>query len=151
MAMSYRIAICPFEHIEPAYGAVGLCIPGVGTEKYDIMGQELYTLLSSKLLPMQVNADGSILSQALAIATDKSVPNGYELLEVLLKTLVVAFDSDQLEVVWPKYVDYDSPLLFASAIEQTVIMASKRQQTVSAKNTVTQFLDGIISYGNHDY
>jgi hypothetical protein len=39
---------------------------------------------------MQVNADNSELSNALEMATDKGVPNGYNLLHVFLQKLVPA-------------------------------------------------------------
>lgn len=84
LAHAFSIAICPFEHFELVYGPPGICLPGVGEEKYDEMGSILYMLLSSKLLPMQVSADDSELAQELKLATDTSVPNGYELLHILL-------------------------------------------------------------------
>jgi hypothetical protein len=151
MLIGYKIGICPFQHIELAYGSVGLCLPGVGMDRYDQMGRDLHTLLASKLLPMQVNNDGSKLAQALALATDASMPNGYDLLHVMLKTLVAAFDDEVLEITWPKYSTFGSILEFATAVEQTVLLASKRQQAVSQKNAVLQFLNGIISEANHDY
>lgn len=117
-------------------------------ERYNHMGRELHTLLASKLLPMQVNADGSKLAQALALATDA---NGYDLLHVLLKTLVPAFDDEVLEITWPKLSDYGSILEFATAVEQTVLLASKRQQAVSRNNAVLQFLNGVITEANQDY
>jgi hypothetical protein len=100
---------------------------------------------------MQVNADGSKLAQALALATDASMPNGYDLLHVLLKTLVPAFDDEVLEISWPKYSEYGSILAFATAVELTVLLSSKKQQTVSGKNAVLQFLNGVITEANQDY
>lgn len=143
IAIGYRIAICPFQ--------VGLCIPGVGIDRYEHMGRELHTLLASKLLPMQNNADNSKLAEALALATDASIPNGYDLLFVLLKELVPAFDYEKVEITWPQFSDYDSILAFATAVEQTIILASKRQQLVSPKNGVLQFLNGVINEASHDY
>jgi threonine dehydratase len=100
---------------------------------------------------MQVNADGSKLAQALALATDASMPNGYDLLHVLLKTLIPAFDDEVLEITWPKYSEFSSILEFATAVEQTALLATKRQQAVSEKNYVLQFLNGVISGANQDY
>jgi hypothetical protein len=151
IAIGYRIAICPFQHIELAYGSVGLCIPGVGIDRYKHMGREQHTLLASKLLPMQNNADNSKLAEALALATDASIPNGYDLLFVLLKELVPAFDHEKVEISWPQFSEYESIPAFATAVEQTIILASKRQQPVSPKNGVLQFLNGVINEANHDY
>lgn len=152
LAHAFSIAICPFEHIELVYGPPGICLPGVGEGKYDEMGRVLYTLLSSKLLPMQVNADDSELAQELKLATDTSVPNGYELLHILLRKLVPAFDFEHnLELPWPKFSEYDTVLLYALAVDQTVLMASKRQQRVSPKNAALQFLQGVINEAHQDY
>ena len=85
---SYCIGIVPLEQIELVYGAHGLCPPGVGKVKYRIMGRALHTLLSMTLLPMQGNSDGSTLAQALQVATNKSQPNGYDLLHTVLKKTV---------------------------------------------------------------
>jgi hypothetical protein len=147
LAHAFSIAICLFEHIELVYGP-----PGIGEEKYDKMGRVLYMLLSSKLLPMQVNADDSELAQKLKLATDTSIPNGYELLHILLRKLVPVFDFEHnLELPWPKLSDYDTVLSYALAVDQTVLMASKRQQKVSAKNAALQFLQGVINKAHHNY
>jgi hypothetical protein len=56
-----------------------------------------------------------------------------------------------LELLWPKFSDYDTVLSYALAVDQTVLMASKRQQKVSAKNAALQFLQGVINEAHHDY
>jgi hypothetical protein len=151
IALAHNIAITPFEHIEPTYGAIALCIPGVGEHKYSIMSRVLYSILSSKLLPMQVNADGSELSEALEMATDKEVPDGYELLWVLIQKLIPAFDEEELDTPWPKYSDYDTIFQYALAIEQTVMMKAKRQDHVAPKVVASQFLQGIMNEANQAY
>jgi hypothetical protein len=75
VCISYSIAITPFEHIvEPAYSSYALCPPGVGRSKFKAMGLVLHTLLSSKLLPMNDNANDTDLSHALEIATTRLFP-----------------------------------------------------------------------------
>lgn len=141
----FNIAITPFEHIEMRYGAHALCPPGMSVPKFKEMGRALSLLLTTKLLPMQSNADNSELSNALTIATDAGKPNGYELLHVTLQILVPAFDQRKVNIEWPLYSSYDSIFRYASAIEQTVMLAAKRGQRFSPKNAALQFLDGIIA------
>jgi hypothetical protein len=119
--------------------------------KFDEMGRALSLLLTTKLLPMQSNADNSELSNALTIATDAGKPNGYELLYVTLRILVPAFDQRKVNIDWPVYGSYDSIFRYASAIEQTVMLAAKRGQRFSPKNAALQFLDGIIAEAGQAY
>lgn len=120
-------------------------------KKYDDMGRVLNLLLASKLLPMQTRRDNSELSQALTNATKAGKPNGYELLHVVLRKLIPAFDFNKVRIEWPQYGNYDSVLLYASAIEQTMLLAAKRRQTFSAKSTALEFLDGVIAEANTDF
>jgi hypothetical protein len=109
------------------------------------MGRALYTLLAAKLLPMQENADGSKLSKALAIATDKAQPNGYDLLYTMLKLLIGAFDDDVVEIKWPTFPDCERDInLFAAALDQTATMAKKRQQAIPHRSVALKFLNGVM-------
>jgi hypothetical protein len=49
-----------------------------------------------------------------------------ELLHVVLRKLIPAFDLNKVRIEWPQYGNYDSVLLYASAIEQTMLLAAKR-------------------------
>jgi hypothetical protein len=115
------------------------------------MGRALHLLLSSKLLPMQVRRDNSELSQALTIATKAGKPNGYELLHVVLRKTIPAFDINKVRIEWPQYSKYESVLLYASAIEQTMLLAAKRHQTFTAKSAALEFLDGVIAEATTDF
>lgn len=106
IAITFNISICPFEHIELAYGVYGTCIWGVG-DKYYRMSRSLHMLLSTKLLQMNLITDDSDLAHALELASDPEMPDGYELLHILLKTLVPAFDYHEIEITWQKFLDYD--------------------------------------------
>ena len=126
LAEPYSIPIVPFELLEPEYEATGICIPGIGTEKYDKVGRALHLLLSTKILPMNKYADDSEVSHALSSVTSQVKPNGYELLHVLLKKMIPAFNGEILDMYWPRYVDYTTIFKYAKSMERTVILASKQ-------------------------
>jgi hypothetical protein len=147
----FNIAMTPFEHIEIRFGTCALCPPGMGIQKFDEMGRALSLLLTTKLLPMQANTDNSELANALTIATEARKPNGYELLHVTLRKLVPAFDERKVNIKWPLYGSYDSIFRYASAFEQTVMLAAKRGQRFLQKNAAIQFLDGIIAEAGQAY
>ena len=151
IAASYQIGISPFAHIELAYGPVGLCLPGVGGARYDEMGRALALLLSTKLLPMNDNSNDSELSLALELPMDPEDQNGYEILHVLLKKTVAAFDDEHLELTWPRYHDFDTPTQYAEAVRTTVMLAAKRNQPYKPKQAELQFLEHIINEAGPNY
>jgi hypothetical protein len=110
------------------------------------MSKALHLLLTTKLLPMQVNDDHSELANELTLAcTETELPNGYELLYVLLRHLIPAFNVDKVTLIGRSFSDFEDIFLYANAVEQTVLLAAKHRQTFTAKSAALQFLDGIIA------
>jgi hypothetical protein len=86
------------------------------------MSRALHPLLTTKLLPMHVNDDHSELANALILACieaciEAELPNGYELLYVLLRHLIPAFNKDKVTIDWPAYSEFEDIFLCASAVE----------------------------------
>ena len=151
LAECFCIAVMPFEHIELAYDSTGINLPGVGMDKHNEMGRALALLLSSKLLPMKGNANNSELSQALMMATSQTNPNGYDLLFVMLKTLIKAFDDENLELPWPRYIDHNTIFSFAEAMERTLILSSKQGRVIPPRVAAMHFLQSIMRDGGSTY
>ena len=64
---------------------------------------------------MNKYADDSEVSHALSSATSQVKPNGYELLHVLLKKMIPAFNGEILDMYWPRYVDYTTIFKYAKS------------------------------------
>lgn len=141
VAESYRMALIPFAQIVMTQGYKGLCPPGVGKGKFNEMGRVMSLLLTTKLLPMD---DDSELSHALKLAKDKTNPNGYKILHMLLKKTVPAFDEEQINLTWPTYAEYDNIFKYAEAIQNVLVMSTKRNRHVDPKVAATDFLNTII-------
>lgn len=140
----------PFNDIELIYGAVGLCLPGVGIVRYTEMGRHLAMYLKEKL-PMGEEYEDSHLAQALTLVASKPHPNGYEMLQTLFEECISSFQLDDMEMTWPTYDDFDHPFLYAEAMSNQVLMARKRGQIILAKNEARTFLKNIMEHANKDH
>ncbi len=89
----WKIALMPFEAINLKYECQGhgLCICGLGVERWRRMGDALFLILEN-LLP----SDNAIISTTMtSLANGPSAANGYELLWTLLKEFIPMFDRTQ--------------------------------------------------------
>lgn len=65
-----------------------------------------------------------------------------------MKHTVPAFDDESVDIEWPKFDKCDNDIfVFAQAMEQTAIIAAKRQQSVTKKNVALKYLKVIIEEG----
>jgi hypothetical protein len=129
---AYGIQLTPFDEIELMYGPYAFCIPGIGVEKYHEIGHILAQVLTTTLLPMKTNATDSELSQLLAIEAAKSRTNGFDLLDVVMKHCVKAFDANEVEIEGPKYSQMNNVFKFSERMLVTAKLAAKRGQVYSA-------------------
>jgi hypothetical protein len=140
----YGIQLTPFDDIEMMYGPYAFCIPGIGVEKYSETGRALAQVLTTKLLPMKTNAnDESELSQLLEMAVANSRPNGFQLLEIVMKQCVKIFDSNEVELEWPKYSNYNNVFQYGKKMLQTAKLAAKKGQVYSERTVAITFLNSI--------
>jgi hypothetical protein len=90
----WKIALMPFEAINLKYECQGhgLCVCGLGLTRWKKMGDALFTVLEY-LLP---TTNAIIYTTMTSLAnTPSSLPNGYELLWILLKEFIPMFDTSQ--------------------------------------------------------
>jgi hypothetical protein len=81
--------------------------------------------MMTTLLPMKMNSNDSELSQLLAIEAAKSRTNGFDLLDVVMKHCVKAFDANEVEVEWPKYSQTNNVFKFGERMLLTAKLAAK--------------------------
>jgi hypothetical protein len=86
----WKISMMPFEAINLKYECKGhgLCVCGLGLVRWKRMGDVLFHVLEY-LLP---TSNPSIYTTMTSLANGKSSANGYELLWILLKEFIPAFD-----------------------------------------------------------
>lgn len=144
-----NIALMRFEDIELRYGPVGICIPGVGRERYEEMGDALATCLQDRLLPMGTNATNTKLSRRLELAMDKEKPNGYVLLHCLFEETIVSFKKNTMLMEWPRYNQFDDIHEFGNAIQTALMLARKRGQQISQLAAVMTFLDEVANHSSN--
>jgi hypothetical protein len=108
-ASGLTIAIMPFNTVMIRYGLEGLCVPGLGVDKYHVMSKALMELLphliSGNLSP-QINA-------ALASVRSES-GNGYDFLWRVLELTVPGFDP-VVPIKVPQWANSDDIFSFAQA------------------------------------
>jgi hypothetical protein len=148
---TYGIQLTPFDEIELMYGSYAFCIPGIGVEKYHEIGRILAQVLTTTLLPMKTNATDSELSQLLAIEAAKSRTNGFDLLDVVMKHCVKAFDANEVEIEWPKYSQTNNVFKFSERMLVTAKLAAKRGQVYSERTVAMTFLNSICREAGSGY
>jgi hypothetical protein len=148
VAEPYHIALVPFAQIEMKYGHYALCPSGVGTRKFNEMGRVMALLLTMKLLPMDKESD---LSHALKLAKDKTNPNGYKILHMLLKKTVSAFDEEQINLTWPTYSEYGNIFKYAEAVQNIIILSAKSNRQIDPKIAANDFLQTIIQEAGESF
>ncbi len=108
-ASGLTIALMPFDTVMIRYGLEGLCVPGLGVDKYHAMSKALMELLprlvSGNLSP-QINA-------ALALVRLES-GNGYDFLWRVLELTVPGFDP-VVPINVPQWANSDDIFSFAQA------------------------------------
>jgi hypothetical protein len=93
---------------------------------------------------MKTNAnDESELSQLLEMAVANSRPNGFQLLEIVMKQCVKIFDSNEVELEWPKYSNYNNVFQYGKKMLQTAKLAAKKGQVYSERTVAITFLNSI--------
>jgi hypothetical protein len=118
----YKILIMPFDHVELRFESIGLCIPGVGTEKFGMMGSALAMVLD-KIISNQI--DRQILN-LLAIVKNKVLSNGYNVLHKLLTETVECFNPNSIMIEYPHYSDYEDIYSFAEDFDSFVAMKRRK-------------------------
>jgi hypothetical protein len=136
----YKILLMPFDHIELRFGPVGLCIPGVGTEKFGMMGSALAMVLD-KIISNQI--DRRILN-LLAIVKNKVPSNGYNVLHKLLTETVDCFNPNSIMIDYPHYSDYEDIYGFAEDFDSFVAMKRRKGERVTDKAAAMSFLEIVM-------
>jgi hypothetical protein len=148
---TYGIQLTPFDEIELMYGPYAFCIPGIGIEKYNEIGRILAQIMMTTLLPMKTNSNDSELSQLLAIEAAKSRTNGFDLLDVVMKHCVKAFDANEVEIEWPKYSQTNNVFKFGERMLLTAKLAAKRGQVYNDRTVAMTFLNSITREAGSGY
>jgi hypothetical protein len=136
----YKILLMPFDHIELRFGPVGLCVPGVGTEKFGMMGSALAMVLD-KIISKQI--DRRILN-LLAIVKNKVPSNGYNVLHKLLTETVDCFNPNSIMIDYPHYSDYEDIYGFAEDFDSFVAMKRRKGERVTDKAAAMSFLEIVM-------
>jgi hypothetical protein len=100
---------------------------------------------------MKTNATDSELSQLLAIEAAKSRTNGFDLLDVVMKHCVKAFDANEVEIEWPKYSQTNNVFKFSERMLVTAKLAAKRGQVYSERTVAMTFLNSISREAGSGY
>ena len=137
---SYKILLMPFDHIELRFGPVGLCLPGVGTEKYTLMGGALAMILD-KIISNTIDRR---IPNLLAIVRNKVPANGYNVLHKLLVETVACFDPNSIMTEYPRSSDYEDIYGFAEDFDSFVAIKKRKGETVTDKAASMSFLDMVM-------
>ncbi len=138
-ATGLAIAIMPFDMVMIKNGLIGLCIPGLGVNKYHVMSKALMELLprliSGNLSP-QINA-------ALASVRSES-GNGYNFLWRVLELTVPGFNP-MIPIQVPQWSNTDDIFSFAQAYLLHFCLQGKMNFHYSDRTRAGIFLHAIQS------
>jgi hypothetical protein len=138
----YKILIMSFDHAELRFGPIGLCIPGVGTEKFGMMGSALAMVLD-KIISNQI--DRRILN-LLVIVKNKVPSNGYNVLHKLLTETVECFNPNpnSIMIEYRHYSDYEDIYSFAEDFDSFVAMKRRKGEWGTNKAAAMSFLEIVM-------
>jgi hypothetical protein len=77
----------------------------------------------------------------MAEATSRT--NGFQLIEIVMKHCMKAFDSNEVEMEWPKYMNYNNVFTFGQKMLQTAKLAAKKGQVLTDRTVAITFLNSI--------
>ena len=139
-SLKWKIALVPFEAINLKYesGGHGLCICGLGLERWEQMGDALFVILEY-LLP---TTNALITTSVESIANGSSSANGYELLWILLKEFIPMLDQSK-PAVFPSWPVSDDIFQFARLILMYCTLSHHRGPPYSEAIKSRMFLSNV--------
>ena len=139
-SLKWKIALVPFEAINLKYesGGHGLCICGLGLERWKQMGDALFIILEY-LLP---TTNAIISTSVESIANGSSSANGYELLWILLKEFIPMLDRSK-PAVFPSWPESDDIFQFARLILMYCTLSHHRGPPYSEALKSRMFLSNV--------
>jgi len=136
---AFRIGLVPFDAIQFGRWHEGLCLPGLGFERYDDMASALCTAMPICL----DKADGRI--RAMVSGVETKTRNGYEIVWNLLFRYVPGFDPTKT-VNEPRWDTHEGDVIqYATAFDLYFRLNAKRGNTHSQINKSILFLNGITA------
>ena len=136
---AFRIGLVPFDAIQFGRRHEGLCLPGLGFERYNDMASALCTAMPICL----DKADGRV--RAMVSSVETKTRNGYEIVWHLLFRYVPGFDPTKT-VDKPRWDTYEGDVIqYAAAFDLYFRLSAKRGNTHSQFNRSILFLKGITA------
>lgn len=133
---SHHIALVPFNAIQFSKGLLGLCIPGLGSERFVDMASALCTVLALLL-------DGAPSRVTMMVRTTEKSHNGYDILWRLLGLYVPGFD-DTRTIDRPLWSASNGDAIdFADAFDLYFRLCAKANLFYSDLTRSRLFLEGI--------
>jgi hypothetical protein len=136
---AFRIGLVPFDAIQFGRRHEGLCLPGLGFERYDDMASALFTAM-----PICLDmADGRVWAMLSGVET--KTRNGYEIVWNLLFRYVPGFDPTKT-VDKPRWDTHEGDVIqYAAAFDLYFGLSAKRGNNHSQFNKSILFLKGITA------
>ena len=145
LLLGFKISLMPFELVEVKHGYKGLCTPGVGQEKFGMMGAALEVILGHTIAP---DCDPTRrISSLLSIERAKVPPCGYRVLWKLLEETVSCCKPNSLISSWPQYDDYESIFTYAEDFVTLMGMRRRKGERITEKTAAISFLDTVLNQG----
>jgi len=136
---AFRIGLVPFDAIQFGCRHEGLCLPGLGFERYDDMASALCTAMPICL----DKADGRV--RAMVSGVETKTRNGYKIVWNLLFRYVPGFDPTKT-VNKPRWDMHEGYVIqYAAAFDLYFRLSAKRGNTRSQFNKSILFLKGITA------
>ena len=134
---AYKIGLMPFDAIQFSRGATGLCLPGLGTDRYTDMASALCSVLQVCF----ANASNRVLTMAATVESRSR--NGYDILWRFLRLYVPGFDPSKI-VERPLWSSVDGDVIrFANEFDLYFRLSEKNGHGHSDVVKSTLFLKGI--------
>ena len=134
---AYKIGLMPFDAIQFARGSLGLCIPGLGTDRFTEMASALCSVLQVCL------SKASMRVTTMAAQVESRTRNGYDILWRVLCLYIPGFDPTKT-VERPLWSDSDGNIiLFANKFDLFYRLSLKNGHSHSDVVKSTLFLTGI--------
>ncbi len=135
----FRIALVPFDAIQFQQRQEGLCVPGLGFDRYDDMASALCTALPICL----TGADSRV--KAILAAVEMTTRDGYEVVWNLLYRFVPGFDPTKT-VDKPSWDDHSADVIqYAAAFDLYFCLSAKRGENHNQFTWSILFLKGITA------
>ena len=136
---AFRIGLVPFDAIQFGRRHEGICLPGLGFERYADMASALCTAMPICL----EKADGRV--RAMVSGIEMKTRNGYEIVWNLLFRYVPGFDPTKT-IDKPSWDGHKGNVIqYAAAFDLYFRLCAQRGNTHSQFNKSILFLKGITS------